>query len=93
MKRTMFQALLLMVVIIMCAASCSRASSSQENEATLPELNRALAMWTMEHGSYPKTIDELTNVPVLRNKQLPQLPPGEKLVLDPASHLIVITNE
>jgi hypothetical protein len=83
----------LWLIIIAGMVSCSKHDSLRANEATLPELNRALAMWTMERGSDPKTIDDLTNFPILRGKQLPLLPPGKKLVLDPASHLIIITNE
>ena len=76
----------LWLIIIAGMVSCSKHDSLRANEATVPELNRA-------RGSDPKTIDDLTNFPILRGKQLPLLPPGKKLVLDPASHLIIITNE
>ena len=92
MKHAVFN-LPLLGMIVLSAAGCSKHSSAPKSEATLPELNRALAMWTIERGSYPKEIGYLTNFPALEGKQLPQLPPGQKLVLDPTSHLIVITNE
>jgi len=85
--------MLLLLVLVLGVAGCSKLNSSKENEATLPEVNRALARWTMERGTYPNDIGDLTNSPALRGKRLPQVPTGQKLVLDAASHLIVITNE
>ena len=83
----------LLMLICLGAAGCSKHVSAHSNEASVAELNQILGMWVMERGSYPKAIDELTNFPALQGKQLPELSPGKKLVLDPISQLIVITNE
>jgi hypothetical protein len=83
----------LFCLLVLFGWGCAKHNLTKKNEASLPELNRALAIWTMQRGAYPKEVDDLTNLPALLGKQLPQPPAGQKLVMDPVSHLIVITNE
>jgi hypothetical protein len=85
--------LILTAMLALSGASCSKQSSVQRNEASLPELNRALQTWVISRGSYPNEINELTNFPTLRGKQLPQLPPGKRLIIDPNTSQIVVGPE
>ena len=62
-------------------------------EASLPELDRALAMWTMAHGQPPQDVSELTNSAVLQNKRLPTPPPGQTLRLDPTRQHAIFTQQ
>ena len=77
--------LLLAVALLVGAMGCSRAPSQKGTEASLPELNRALQMWLMGHGSFPSDLGQLTNIPALKGKQLPAPPPGKKLAFDPVA--------
>jgi len=82
--------LILTTMLVLSGASCSKQSSVQRNEASLDELNRALQTWVMSRGGYPNEISDLTNFPTLRGKQLPQLPPGKKLIIDPTTSQIAV---
>jgi hypothetical protein len=74
---------------------CSRSGKDEVagDEVTVPELNRALAMWKMQYGTYPKAVDELTNSPAVQGRRLPRLPAGQKLVIDASNHTVVIEKE
>jgi hypothetical protein len=85
--------LIFAAMLALNGASCTKQSSVQSDEATLPELNRALQTWVMSRGSYPNEISDLTNFPALRGKQIPQLPPGKRLIVDPGSSQIVVGPE
>jgi hypothetical protein len=80
--------LLLAAALLVGAMGCSKASSQKGAEASLPELNRALQMWLMGHGSYPSDLGQLTNIPALKGKHLPAPPPGKKLAFDPVTRQI-----
>jgi hypothetical protein len=85
--------LLAVALVVLLVPGCDRQSTRAGAEATLPELNRALAVWTMAHGATPKDVSQLTNFPVLQDKSLPKPPPGKKLAIDQSSHQVVFIDE
>lgn len=85
--------LLLAAALLFGAMGCSRAPSQKETEASLPELNRALQMWIMGHGSFPSDLGQLTNIPALKGKHLPAPPPGKKLAFDPVARQITYVDQ
>lgn len=85
--------LLLTVALLSGVVGCSRTSSRAETEASLPELNRALQMWVMGHGSVPSDLSQLTNIPTLKGKRLPAPPPGKKLAFDPGTRQITYVDQ
>jgi hypothetical protein len=80
---------------MVAALGCGKGKTgAQAGEAmTLPEANRFLQMWTMTGKPGPATLNELTNMPCFTGKQLPSPPPGKRLVLDPATHQIVLADQ
>jgi hypothetical protein len=74
---------------------CSKSAKGPDKrpEATLEELNGALGVWAMTKGGVPQNLSELTNFPSLRDKRLPTLPPGKKLILDKNKRQVIIADE
>ncbi len=85
--------LLACVLAALLANGCSKASSHNGSEATLPELTRALQTWVMAKGAYPSEVSELTNFPTLQGKRLPTPPPGKKLAIDTATRQVVFADQ
>lgn len=85
----------LTVAWMACAATgCGRAKNSATgSEATMVDLNRAVAAMTMMNGRCPASVSELTNFPVLRGKTLPLPPAGKKLAIDPATRHVVVADK
>jgi len=76
------------------ATGCGRAKSAEGgSEASVSDLNRAVAAMTMMNGRCPATVSELTNFPGLRGKALPVAPAGKKLLIDPATRQVVVADE
>lgn len=77
------------LVIFTCFAfltGCSPSKSATADlnarpEATLAEVNQALATWYMAKAAYPTNLHELESAPFFK-KRLPTPPPGKKLVLE-----------
>ncbi len=82
-----------MVLMTLLMAGCGRQSSGPAVEATLPELNRAVRVWTMRNGTAPQDISQLTNFLALQGKSLPKPPPGKKLAIDPASRQMIFADQ
>jgi hypothetical protein len=82
-----------MALVALLASGCNRQSSRAGDEATLPELNRAMSAWTMANGAAPKDVSQLTNFLALQGKSLPKPPPGKKLAIDPASRQVIFTDQ
>lgn len=74
---------------------CSKNDRAETGEeATLPEINRALTTWgMMNSGPSPKTVYDLTNSPALKGKRPPTPPAGKKLALDAAKRQVVIVDQ
>jgi hypothetical protein len=89
----MLKNLLLVLVIAVAACGCGKQAGTHSGEATLDELNRALAVMSMGGGRPPASVNELTNFPSLRGKTLPKPPAGKKLAIDPAQHQVVFVDE
>lgn len=80
--------------MIGATGGCGRASQSEAGSvASLADLNRAVALYTMVHGRCPTNISELTNVSTLCGKTLPVPPPGKKLVIDTDTRQVVFIRE
>ena len=92
--RIFLQLMLSIALATTVCTGCGRhGNASNGEQATLPELNRALAIWAMHSGSLPADVTDLTNSPLLEGKQLPVLSPGKKLVIDRASQQVIITDQ
>ncbi len=91
------QRFLLPAAAVVLIAGCSRepqVTATDKGEVTLAELNKAYATWEMISVTpVPKTVEGLTNSPVLKGKRLPVPPPGQKLVLDPARRQVVFADQ
>jgi hypothetical protein len=70
-----------LVLIMGCSRSKPAADIGSRPEASLEEVNQALATWSLYKASYPSNLAELESAPFFK-KRLPTPPPGQKLVLD-----------
>jgi hypothetical protein len=85
---------LTLALMVLAMVGCGRKTNSAAgNEATLTDLNRALALMKMENGRCPATVSALTNFPIMHGKTLPVPPPGKKLAIDPATQQVVLINQ
>jgi len=69
-----------LVFMMGCSPSKTSSDTDSRPEASLEEVNQALATWYTAKASYPSNLTELETAPFLK-KRLPTPPPGEKLVL------------
>lgn len=81
------------MAVSLLASACGQKAPKGGGEATLPELSRALQVWVMNNGAYPKDLTELTNFPGLFGKTLPTPPPGKKLAVDPRTKEVVFADQ
>jgi hypothetical protein len=83
------------LTLLTAALGCSPrgGSGASGKEATLDEVNRALAVWSMREGRPPQHLGQLTNSAILQGKVLPKPPPGQKLALDPQTRQAVFVAE
>jgi len=72
---------------------CGKKSHTASDTASLEELNRALSAVSMAGGRLPGSIQELTNFPTLKGRQLPAPPPGKKLVIDPTTRQAIFVDQ
>jgi hypothetical protein len=97
MKYVLRSSLILTICIFSgLGLGCRKNGSITDNGATasLYDLNRALALWTMANGGQiPKDVSILTNTPILKNKSLPVAPPGKKLLIDAATLRVVFVDQ
>lgn len=92
-RRALYWLSALMVSTLLCAG-CSRSEGpAPGSPASLEEVNRALAVWVMQHGRAPTDINQLTNLPGMQNRKLPQPPPGQKLVINPRTQRVEFVPE
>lgn len=80
------------VFMLLTLAGCSRRELAARPEATMEELNAALATWVMAKG-LPQSVSELTNFPALKEKRLPVPPAGKKLAIDARKSQVVMVDE
>ena len=80
---------------LLCLMGCSRSQPStnlgSRPEASLEEVNQALATWNLYYASYPSNLAQLESAPFFK-KRLPTPPPGEKLVLEPGGQAAFVQN-
>lgn len=80
--------------LAMTLSGCTRENRAATGpEATMVELNRAVAAMTMMNGRCPTDLNALTNFPYLRGKTLPPPPAGKKLVIDPTARQVVLADQ
>ena len=82
-----------LLCLVLGVSGCKKSEAKSGDEISLDELNRGLATWRMAKGSPPANIFELTNLPALKGRPWPQLPPDKTLVLDKAKSHIVIESK
>ena len=86
--------LLLTLIFALALVGCSKSGRLDTHpEATLADVNRAMARWQMANGQVPAEISDLTNSPTLKGRSLPNPPPGKKLAIDPVTRLVVFVDQ
>ena len=84
---------LLVLLLAVAMSGCGKKARVNSGEATLEELNQVLSVMSMGASHPPTSVNQLTNFPTLRGKTMPQPPPGQKLVIDPAKKAVVLVAE
>lgn len=83
---------ILCLVVAGMVVGCGQKAGKTSGEATLFDMDQALAVVTMRAGRCPSDVNELTNFLSLDGKRLPQPPAGKKLVIDQARHKVVFVD-
>jgi len=84
-----------LILFSLFQGACGKGSSTPHpaDEATLPEVNKALSLWIMTHrGQLPESALQLTNLPPLLGKPLPTPPPGKTMMIDPQIKQVIWTS-
>jgi hypothetical protein len=89
----MIKNMLVLLVVAVAACGCGKQAGGNSGEATLDDLNRALAVMSMGGGRHPADVNDLTNFPSLRGKTLPKPPAGKKLAIDPSQQQVVFVDQ
>ena len=89
----MIRCLLLSLVVALAVVGCGKKGGKNSEEATLDDLNRALAVMSMGGARRPVEVNDLTNFPSLRGKVLPKPPAGKKLAIDQAHQMVVFVDQ
>ena len=73
---------------------CGKTSAPKTGaEVTVAEMNQAIQMMSTSPSGGPKKIDDLTNFPTFKGRPFSAPPVGKKLIIDPATHQVVIINQ
>jgi hypothetical protein len=81
------------LLLVGLLAGCGKSGGPAGEEASIPELNRALQVWVMSKASLPANVSDLTNFPALQGKRMPTPPPGKKLAIDPRSRQVIFVDQ
>jgi hypothetical protein len=81
------------LLILGLTTGCGHKKTEAGNAASLEDLNRALAVVAMRSGYSPPPTNELAKFLALSGKSMPVLPPGKKLVIDPAQQRFVLVDQ
>lgn len=71
---------------------CGKTSASKD-AVTVAEMNQVMSRMSMSPVGAPKTVEELTNFAGFKGRPFSALPAGQKLAIDPTSHLVIIVNK
>jgi hypothetical protein len=87
------QSILCLVAAGMVAGCGQRQKAGESSkEATLLDMNRALATVTMRAGRCPSDVNVLTNCYPVQGKRLPTPPTGKNLVIDRVHRQVVFVD-
>lgn len=90
---TLIKPWLLALLLAVAISGCGRKTASNSGEATLEDLNQVLSVMAMGGSHPPTSVNQLTNFPSLRGKQLPKPPAGKKLAIDKTLNQVVLVDE
>jgi hypothetical protein len=82
----------LAVLIFGLITGCGKTRQA-EQQVSLDDLNRALAVTTMSTGKLPESVYDLTNFPSLRGRELPVPPAGKRLIIDHNTRQVVFADQ
>jgi hypothetical protein len=89
----MCKCLFIGLLLTLTACGCGKKVGASSGEATLEDLNQAMAVMSMGGARRPADINDLTNFPSLRGKTLPKPPAGKKLAIDPSQQKVVFVDQ
>lgn len=85
--------LALLLVIGLTAGCGQKKNAAEKNAASMDDLNRALAVVSMQSKTFPPSTNELAAFLALGGKTLPVVPPGKKLVVDTTKRQFVLVDQ
>ena len=84
-RKSPLPALLILTAALLTAPGCGKKADTNKNQASLQDLNRALAVVMMHDGQQIPTTNEVAALLAQTGKVFPTVPPGKKLILDPVT--------
>jgi len=79
-----------MLVLGLASAGCDSQQDLPKQEATFEELNLALARLEASGRGLPSSVEELTEIPELKGKVIPQVPPGFYIAINYLSKSVTV---
>jgi hypothetical protein len=84
---------LIFLALLLAASGCGKKSTASTSEASMDELNRALAVVMMHDGQRLPATNEVADFLKQTGKVFPTAPAGKKIVLDAVTKKFVIENQ
>jgi len=76
---------LLLLAVLLAASGCGKKGAEPTSEASMDDLNRALAVVMMHDGQKLPSTNEVAAFLKQTGKVFPSAPPGKKIILNPTT--------
>ena len=84
---------LILLAVLLAASGCGKKSSGPTSEASMEDLNRALAVVMMHDGQRLPSTNEVADFLKQTGKAFPSAPPGKKINLNPATRKFEVVDQ
>jgi len=82
-----------LLTVLLAASGCGKKSPAPTNEASMDDLNRALAVVMMHDGQRIPSTNEVADFLKQTGKVFPSAPPGKKIILNPAARKFEVVDQ
>jgi hypothetical protein len=84
---------LLFLTVLLAASGCGKKGAAPTSEASMDDLNRALAVVMMHDGQRLPSTNEVAAFLQQTGKVFPSAPPGKKIILNPATRKFEVVDQ
>ncbi|MEI6193696.1 MAG: hypothetical protein WCS42_05130 [Verrucomicrobiota bacterium] len=84
---------LLLLTVLLAASGCGKKGAAPTSEASMEDLNRALAVVMMHDGQRLPSTNEVAAFLKQTGKDFPSAPPGKKIILNPTARKFEVVDQ